>query len=406
MRRLVAASSSSSRFSLVCFLCACLVDLANSRAIFSPASICKDGTLLPVAAYYLNRDSDTDRRKFMEEKLAAAKLRAIRVAGFDGTAGTDGIYVRERLLFGDDNSSELVKHVLAQTRCANHVILHGSTKGCFSKMVQKGNCSHVSAYGSPVQASATRGAKQCSGYIANFVGKMLALHRIIKDSLSGMYGLGGAHVMLLEDDSSPVPRWRAEYCEFVRTQPASGWDVAKLDSTRERNVLHTFQIAKRKRAVSASALPFEFVYSSRQLAAIRAKPLAFANITNQLAMPFGWGAAALVFHTYYAPFLYNTFNRFPIGSVDVHLLSMHWRGMLRLSMTDRLVFDSGNTLQGHSSIDDLKADDLGSFDLPSMPSTANPANAMQHSQGDIVHPHSHRAQQNRGSKGWRRRWQG
>lgn len=359
----------------VCFVFSLLVNtLLTQEPTASPISgskpdvirVCPNGVPLPVAAYYLNREKDTVRAKFMEEKLAQAHLEAIRVPAWNG------FDIRERLLHGD-TSSALAQVVRSQTRCSN-VLKHSSSPlGCFSKMVQSGNCTHVTAYGVPTHSSKTRGRRQCSGYIANYMGKLRAISRILHDVFAAKYGKYGAFVILLEDDTSPVADWRSSYCEFVRAQPPFSWDVAKVDSTRARNVMHTLSLAIKKHVIKKKSQAKNFVYSTNKLVAMRSNPSKYRNVTDQRNVAFGWGAATLLFHTSYANRLYSLFDMFPIGSVDLHMLMLHSHGLYRLAMSDKLVFDSGhNDLQGTSSIEGITLLDNDSSEAPDLTEDIKP----------------------------------
>jgi hypothetical protein len=324
---------------------------------------CLSGAQYPVAAYFLNRDGDGWRRKFVENRLERAQLPAIRVGALDG-----GDVLKRVLRGGDATASVLAQQVLAQTRCAALYTRTGSALGCFSSLVQSGNCSHSSAYtqSEGPAAELSRGARQCSGYIANYMGKMRALLQIVVDADAGRFGPSGAHVLLLEDDTAPVPRWRTSYCHFVRVQPPSGWDIAKVDSDRARNVKHTISIASRfvtARARAAAGRSRGYVYTAKRVSAMRATAQPpqsrRANATMRtrvFSLPFAWGAAALVLHSSYARRLYELFDQAPIGSVDVHLLVLHLRGFVRVAMSDARVFNSGsNRLQKRSAIEGMVA---------------------------------------------------
>lgn len=367
----------------ICLLWQCLAvgpRLAHALPPSGKANGCAVGVPYPAAAYYIS--ADPERHVFMSERLKAAGIRAVRVPAIRPPPGG----FRARLIAGDRHSHQLAM-VLRQSRCRG-LAKKPSCKHalcCFMYDVAMGNCTHKSQYGPIVVDGEARGwsngSKPCDGFVANFLSHHRALTRIAVAHNLGMFGAGGGFVLLLEDDTAPVGEWRTRYCAFHERHPALSWDVAKLDSSSERNVRDATQAAKRfgqmlnataggaaharangpmptrghagfgSAALAAHDRPPFALYARDEHLRVAATQALWRKHGEPLRVPFSWGCASLLLHSSRAGAIAGMMEQMPIGGFDLTVRHMMLRKMLRVACADEPVFDPwSNELQQRTTI--------------------------------------------------------
>jgi hypothetical protein len=180
---------------------------------------------------YLNRDEDATRRSHLLTALREAQLpgQPERVHAFAAW---------ERM--GETLTADAAAVIARIPRCTRLINSSddGKTKGayctvsrphcCFEdRWTGARPCEHRNLY-APSSTPPTWSHHACTGLIGHTLTYISALEAIAERHRSGAADELDGLVLLLEDDARPHKQWATQLVSFLHTQPAEGWELAKV----------------------------------------------------------------------------------------------------------------------------------------------------------------------------------
>lgn len=370
----------------------------GARALTAPSvfvedapGTCMSGVPYPLTAYYVSRRDNPQRNLATRDALIRAGIRPVRVPAVEVPHGGWRRAIR-RAGLGDrsDEPAEppsgttrvplpllpLMQHKLcadAMREGERSAAVAESSGGsgcvgvecCVRASVLRGQCLHLNPYEGAALLGAhgnvSTGASACDMKLSNYLSHLRALRLVMKHVGSGAVQTGV--VLVLEDDTRPVPGWRAAYCAFAADYPPALLHVAKVDSSRRRNLNHSRTLAffeGRGAALQAGSR----LYTPAELRGALRSPLRWPGLEME-RVPFALGTAALLVHTDRVPALFDLLGTLPAGPLDVALRHLLLERRLHAVASDAPVFDSVHNVFAQASVIGM-----GAKRLPPLPPRA------------------------------------
>jgi len=314
-------------------------------------------------AYYINKQQDTERNRFMRSTLALAGILATRVPAVEPPVADILQALTEASKYSD---SEFFQQLFKQRVCAKYA--PDRLPKCFSPtLLLPTGCFHLSAYGTTLAVTlktTSVSRRACGGMMAHALSYQKALRQIKHDlaklrrSLPRLNGTGvladrtpvpgdEQFVLLLEDDSGVLPDWRPRFCRFLRDYPPHTWDIAKVDIDAGDRLSPRTII---QRSILSSVLPPR--YTAAELEALRADPIKWreGHKVNMARVPHVMGLGAVLLRERAVPTLLDMLDSEQIGIVDWQVAAWAATRDLRVAIADDKLCDSDTAVQSKTTI--------------------------------------------------------